>query len=338
MKYNSLFVMMAVCLVFSSCSKSNSSGTAGGGKSFSDATAKTVTVSTLAGSQAAGNADGAGTAASFNQPSAIATDANDNLYVTDYGNSVIRKITPAGVVTTTSVAGYADGGIAIDNSGDFYVASGYVPGTVYRFAPDGTRSGWVIPNAGYAIVYQAIDRNSGSDYISVLGSNIVFTLSSQGVGSQFAQGGDGIHYTRGNTGLAVDAGGNVFVTENIAYNDGYVSQIYKITPDGTSTLYAGAQTYGSMDGPAATATFTFITGIAIDKNNNLFILDANKVRMVNASGIVSTLAGSAAKGYTDGSGDQAAFSSPTGISVNKEGTAVYIADNNNNCIRKITAN
>jgi sugar lactone lactonase YvrE len=106
-----------------------------GGRKIREITPAGV-VTTLAGSGAEGSADGTGTAASFSEPIGMAIDTTGNLYVLDYGNSNIRKITPAGVVTTIVGSGTpctADGivrpasfclpeGIAIDASGTFYVA------------------------------------------------------------------------------------------------------------------------------------------------------------------------------------------------------------------------
>jgi len=92
-------------------------------------------VSTLCGSGTTGAADGTGTAASFSYPAGIAVDSAGNLYVADVDNSEIRKVTPAGVVTTvagSTTAGDADGtgaaaafsypyGVAVDKSGNIYV-------------------------------------------------------------------------------------------------------------------------------------------------------------------------------------------------------------------------
>lgn len=110
-------------------------------------------VSTIAGAQGVtGSANGTGTAAQFNEPVSLAVDSAGNLYVADTGNSEIRKITPAGVVTTlagspTGAAGSTDGtgtaarfnipvGVAVDNTGNVYVAD-TLNDTIRRITPAG---------------------------------------------------------------------------------------------------------------------------------------------------------------------------------------------------------
>lgn len=109
-----------------------------------------ATVTTLAGSGAAGNSNGTGTAASFNFPMGVAVDSDNNVYVADYRNNVIRKITAAGVVTTlagSGVPGNADGiglsaqfyapyGIAVDTTGNVYVSDS-VYSTIRKITPNG---------------------------------------------------------------------------------------------------------------------------------------------------------------------------------------------------------
>ena len=98
--------------------------------------ATTPEVSTLAGTGSSGSADGTGTAASFYRPYGVAVDGSGNVYVADRNNDLIRKITSAGVVTTlagrgsqgsadgtgTAASFYYPNGVAVDGSGNVYVA------------------------------------------------------------------------------------------------------------------------------------------------------------------------------------------------------------------------
>src|SRR5215468_714111 len=95
---------------------------------------------------------------------------------------------------------------------------------------------------------------------------------------------------------------------------------------------------GTEDGEAALARFNNPTGVAVDKDGNVYVADLNNdtVRKVAPSGYTTTLAGLAgATGKTDGFGSAASFNAPGGIAVDKDGN-VYVADIGNNLIRKIT--
>ncbi|MBX2923721.1 MAG: IPT/TIG domain-containing protein [Chitinophagaceae bacterium] len=130
-------------------------------------------------------------------------------------------------------------------------------------------------------------------------------------------------------GVAVDASGNVYVTDEYNY------RIRKITSSGTVSTLAGS-TEGYADGTGATAKFYYPTGIALDVSGNLYVADLNndRIRKITSSGTVSTLAGSA-EGYADGMGATAMFYDPWGVATDASGN-VYVADINNHLIRKIT--
>ena len=104
----------------------------------------------------------------------------------------------------------------------------------------------------------------------------------------------------------------------------------------TVSTFAGSSNYGQTDGIGASATFFSPNGIAKDINGNIFVTDAetHRVRKITPNGTVTTLAGST-QGYTDSIGITSKFNSPAGIDVDNNGN-VYVADCDNNCIRKIT--
>ena len=217
-------------------------------------------VTTLAGMPGvAGSADGTGAAASFNVPTGIAVDVAGNVYVGDTGNQLIRKISPAGVVTTlagtVNVTGHGDGigtsatfngptGVAVDLAGNVYVADS-ANDAIRRIAPDGT----VTTLAGTPGVPGASDGS--------------------GTAAQFDQPG----------GLSTDAVGNVYAA------DSGNSAVRRITP-------AGVVTTITLSGLPNTFYFEPVA-TASDGAGNVYVTDMGDSSLVNisASGVESRLAG-----------------------------------------------
>ncbi|WP_082994891.1 NHL domain-containing protein [Aquimarina megaterium] len=263
-----------------------------------------VDVSTIAGSTQ-GYTDGAGTVAQFNNPTGITVDADGNLYVVDIQNHKIRKITAQGVVSTLAgnTRGNADG-----------------TGSMAQFNfPTGI----------------AIDTE-GNLYVADTWNHAIRKITPQGIVSTIAGSAPGFADGTGTMaqfnfphGLVTDTLGNIFVADS--GND----KIRKITPQGVVSTIAG-NTTGYADGTGGMAQFNFPTGIAIDKNDTLYIVERgnNKVRKITPQGVVSTFAGNTS-GFADGNGTAAQFNSPTGIIVDTAGV-IYVADNGNDKIRKIT--
>jgi gliding motility-associated-like protein len=266
-------------------------------------------VTTLAGSGATGAANGAGTAASFNNPSGVAVDASGNVYVGDQTNNLIRKITSAGVVTTfagSSTHGFVNGtgtaasfngptAVAIDNSGNVYVAD----------------------NGNYAIR-------------KITPAGVVTTLA--GSGTLGSANGTGTAASFNNpSGLAVDASGNVYVADQ---NN---QLIRKITPAGVVSTFAGSGTAALVNGTGTAASFDYPIGLTIDPAGNLYVGDyVNQViRMITPAGVVTTLAGTAGtSGALNGVGTTASFNNPFDVAADKDGN-LYVADKSNSLIRKI---
>lgn len=280
--------------------------------------APTGDVTIFAGSLGvSGSVDGPAGSALFNRPSSIATDSAGNMYVADTGNSVIRKVTPTGDVTTLAgtagTVGSADGagatasfsrpkGISIDTLGNIYVAD-TGNSTIRKITPAGD----VITLAGTAGSYGAADGfGAAARFLAPVG-------------------------------VTTDSAGNVYVA------DTFNNAIRKITPAGEVTTLAGAPgASGSLNGVGAAATFSKPKGVTADDAGNVYIADTNNstIRKITASGVVTTLAGAPPleggdHTNTDGFGAAARFSFPTGLATDSTGT-VYVADTANNTIRKIS--
>ena len=133
-------------------------------------------------------------------------------------------------------------------------------------------------------------------------------------------------------GVASDAAGTIYVA------DAFNHQIRKITSDGTVTVLAGDGNDGNVDGPAGSARFSYPFGLAVDGAGNVYVADwgNHSIRKIAPDGSVSTLAGSGSSGNSDGTGNGASFSGPFGVAVDTAGV-VYVADTNNNLIRKISS-
>jgi sugar lactone lactonase YvrE len=267
-------------------------------------------VSTVAGNGIRGFADGPVASAQFSDVAQLAIDAQGNIYVADPNNNRIRKITPAGMVSTLAGNG----------------TSGFVngPGATAQFnRPCGV----------------ACDAN-GNVFVSDWGNNCIRKITPSGDVSLFA--GTGVAGSADGPGasaqfyypvfIACDANGNIYVA------DQGNSKIRKITPSGIVSTYAGSGLSGTNDGPAAVATFAVPTGVACDAHGNVYVADlvSSRVRKITPAGVVSTLAGSS-NGLVEGTGIAAQFHAPTGIVCDAQGN-LYVTDQSNHRVRKITPN
>jgi sugar lactone lactonase YvrE len=132
-------------------------------------------------------------------------------------------------------------------------------------------------------------------------------------------------------GIALDNSGNIYVTEG---SNG--DRISKITSDLQIIRLAGGTTQGRKDGVGAEAQFSEPMGIIVDDSDNIYVTDRlnDLIRKITQDGVVTTIAGSTT-GRTDGTGTDAKFNKPVGISIGPDGS-MFIGDANNATIRKIT--
>lgn len=327
-------------------------------------------VTTFAGlSGQTGVADGTGADARFTYPFGLASDAAGNLYVADFGNSAIRKITPGGTVTTLAgtpgATGNADGNgpsarfdhpaaLSVDAAGNVYVIDTSNQ-TVRKISPSGSvstlagtagaggRADGVGPAArffypsgigvtGAGLVYVGDTGNHTLRVVTAAGSVSTLAGSTGSAGSSDGTGRDALFSYPG--GVAVDGPGNLYVADHDNHT------IRKVNTSGVVTTFAGAAgVAGSADGTGGAARFNGPTSVAVDGGGNVYVADAGNtsIRKITASGAVTTFAGvSGAAGSTDGAGAGARFSKPQGVAVDSAGN-VYVADTGNHTIRKVTS-
>lgn len=264
----------------------------------------------------AGSADGQGSAARFLNPVAMASDSVGNLFVADTENSTIRKITPAGLVST--FAGIA----GIFNSGDG-------TGLAAQF---NTPSGIALDTADN--LYVADTNNHTIRKITPAGVVTTFAGTAGVAGSSDGTGSAARFSSP--QGLSVDTAGNVYVADSGNHT------IRRINAAGDVTTLAGvAGSTGTMDGAGSVARFNNPTGIVNGGVGILWVTDTGNhtVRRINPiSNYVNTIAGTAgASGYADGTSIATQFDSPKGITRDAANN-VYVADFTNNSVRKITPN
>jgi sugar lactone lactonase YvrE len=263
-------------------------------------------VSTLAGG-AEGYADGAGAAASFDTPSALAVDADGNLYVADTGNHRVRKVTPEGSVTTLAgdgTAGFRDGparaaqfnapvGVAVDREGRVYVADTY------------------------------------NDRIRVI-TKEGEVKTAAGAGSPGYADGDALSAALFDTpcGVAATDAGELFIADT--GND----RLRKLTKDGqVVTVSLGAPPGETPEDPSSPL------GLALTHDGFLYFteLDRGRVRQLAPDGTARVIAGRGS-GFADGGGREAArFNQPAGLAVEPRTGSLLVADSANYIVRRVSA-
>jgi NHL repeat len=252
-----------------------------------------------------------GTNAQFNAPSGLAFDASGNLFVSDTGNHVIRKITTAGAVST--FAGVAGSGGFLDGAN----------GNAFFSSPLGIAV-WTNGNVFVADSGNHCIRKIAGGAVTTFAGNPQVWGSADGVGTNAL--------FNSPCGLAFDANGNLFVSD--ANND----TIRKILTNGIVTTFAGAAGQdGAADGVLSLARFRSPASLAFDKKGNLFVADSfnQTVREISSNGIVSTVCGAPEiSGAADGTNGVARFFNPYGLAVAADGSLV-VADAYNQLVRVV---
>ena len=253
------------------------------------------TVSIFVGQYVAGAVDGTGTAASFNDPHGLAIDSAGNLFVADTGNHTIRRITPAGVVST--VAGTAGASGSADG----------VAGVARLNSPSGI----------------AVDAQGKVSFTDA-GNTVRQWSATQGVttlagtaGTSGAADGDGAaaRFKRP-LGIAVDGQGMLYVA------DIDNATIRRVTPGGTVTTVAGSPgRTGLDDGVGSSARFLVPAYVAVAPDGTLAVTDTSRIRRISLANEVTTLAGSVqTRQHVDGAGAVARFQTPRSLVTTPAGT------------------
>ena len=332
----------------------------------------TITTVAGTGSQGYSGDEGPAVAAQLNDPKGVAMDDAGNLYIADRSNDRIRRVDRLGTITTIAGTGnegsWEDGGpavaaqlnfpesVVLDRAGNLYFADTWsnrirrvdASGTITTIVGIGSRG--YSGDGGPAVAAQlnhpvgvAVD-GSGNIYIADTGNHRIRRVDSTGTISTIA--GIGEEGSSGDEGpavaaqlsypirIALDGAGNVYIADSGNH------RIRRVDGSGTISTIAGTGEEGSSGdgGPAVASQLNGPDGVAVDGAGNVYIADSgnHRIRRVDGSGTISTIAGTGEQGSSGDGGPAVAaqLNAPNGVAVDGSGN-VYIADTENHRIRRV---
>lgn len=347
-------------------------------------------ISTVAGNGTATfNGDGGlATSASLNGPTGISVDLNGNIYIADYNNNRIRKVTiTTGIITTvagTGAIGFSgDGNLAtsatfhnpydvqVDKSGNLYIADFLnhrirkvsTNGIINTFAGNGATglgNGSFSGDGGLAtsatlhgptrLVIDTFFNVFIADYANhrirkISTNGTISTIAGNGTAAFSGDGGLATSASINTpTGIALDSLGNLYIADLNNYRIRKVTnQVVPAVPSQIITTIAGtgSASFGGDGGTATSATLNLPYAVAVGSNGDVYLADRNnqRIRKINSSGIISTIAGNGIGTFSGDGGlaTSASISNPYAIATDASGN-IYFADWGNNRIRKIATN
>jgi hypothetical protein len=312
-----------------------------------------LSVSTFAGNGIEGHVDGIGTSAQLTGYTSIVVGPDDKVYLTHRRRRHIRNITQAGLVSTWQVE---DEPIFNLFQHD-YLSLRWIGLHSIAFDPEGslvTSCNLEIIEVGDANVALIVKNAFQSPHLLFnlsIGMNRGVSIAYDTKGKLYGTNGLFLllieeatkHFGSGN--ILIDGQGNPAMfkwatdmvadqNNNLVVADPGNHCIRKVTPDGMMSTLAGTNIAGFADGHSADARFNNPSGIAIDKEGNIYVADTGNhaIRKISCTGYVTTLAGDGTEGFLDGDPLKARFSSPNDVAVNSEGH-VFIMDTGNYRVR-----
>ena len=295
-------------------------------------------VTTIAGRPGVASVvNGLGSAATFNQPTAIALDPAENLYVTDFGGHTLRKITLVTTLgnvlisTNAIITAPAVSTLTLNTSSINGSAISFPSGNAVTFGGTITTPATAFNTIGGTIM-------NSSNLYTILNFNNVPATPITGVTTTFA-GNRGIASTDG-TGTSASFHYLVGIVYNPSTGGFYVLErdtcyIRVMTAAGVVTTLAGGYAATPVDGTGTNAKISGMSKGVCDSAGNLYFTDGNRIRRCTPAGVITTVAGSATASSTNGTGTNATFNNPQGLAIDSTGTNLYICDSTGNYIRRM---